>query len=436
MNLLSKLDFPIYYFTKFKCTSVETAKTQEKLDFAIKDHHLIALDLSRWDSLLEVPKSICQLSFLEYLNLRGLKIEYLPESLYELEKLKLLDVSDNNFNRIPEVLLKIVKKNIAEKYCNKGVKKSESILLALFEILKGQKLIRAKNDDNVLDWEQVVHYKINDMGNVIGIYIKEESSNISIIPEIICSLRELRERELLNSRIKEIPNCLFSIEKIEYLDLNGNLISEIPRNLQDLKNLKYFDLEDNNISQQALYESRWYRNGGKSLEERDFELTIKECKKTLEFFPNHVEAWFHLAIAYKYVNNPNESLLSFKKTLELDPSNHHAWNYLADIYQEKGNHVEAIHALSRALEYNPNDAIYWANLGYLYQILKKSKKAIHAYKEALLLDLTNLNIIKSLEEIFKTIGNNEKELEMFNLAMDIEYNQKDLNTLREKILKL
>ncbi len=436
LSLISSLDFKVDYFKKFICSSIEDLKSQREYNFAFKNHHVIGMDLSRWDMISIIPSTIGNLDHLRYLSLRGLSIEDLPESFFRLRMLNELDLRSIGFKQMPRGLPSFVKANFADKYEKMGVVISQSIVLALLEILSGKILLKGENEDKIIDWDENTNYQINREGNIIGINIDNEFSEISIIPKEVCLLSSLKELQLPHSRIKHLPNCLFNIQSLEILNLQGNLLSEFPININKFKNLKYLNLEDNNIPERAVQEFDWYRDGASHLDQKQFELAIKECQETLKKFPNHVKAQLHLGIAYKYLGNWKKALSILKKVTELSPKEDLAWSYIADIYKDLGEFQNSINALINALKYVPNNALYWSNLGYLYKKFRKWSEALSAYKKSFLLNPSNTSIIRVLEQLFNEMGDHEKELEMFNLAMDAEFNHIPAKDLREKILKL
>ena len=214
--------------------------------YSTKNGHITALSLPHFQ-LRELPESIGLLSKLEYLCIVGNKLTTLPVSFNSLSNLKELELSCNNLEYLPDSVYNIAKKYYAEKYIREGVKISEAPVLGLLEILKAEKignyayLENIENDTNILDFYEFCLYKINDYGNIIGIYIRvPETVKISYFPEQICSLKNLKELVLSYCDINKIPNEIGNVESLEYLDLRGNNIKEVPLGIMKLKSLKYY----------------------------------------------------------------------------------------------------------------------------------------------------------------------------------------------------
>ncbi|MCK4780576.1 MAG: hypothetical protein KAT57_10330, partial [Candidatus Lokiarchaeota archaeon] len=206
MESIHCIDFKVGYFNKFKAANLEILENNNYYSYIISDSHINSLDLSRWE-IKELPESIGLLSKLQYLSLANLELKNLPESINSLSHLRYLNLCGNEFRKIPSWLIDFIEKKFSQKYIDEGVDPTEARALSLIEILKGNKLEKAKIENKVINWEISLNYKINIKGNIIGLYIDDEKTGIGIFPEILCTLTHLQELVLSNSSIKNIPNC-------------------------------------------------------------------------------------------------------------------------------------------------------------------------------------------------------------------------------------
>jgi len=151
-----------------------------------------------------------------------------------------INISGMDLKRVPDGF-KIVKQIKSLKYINEGVNKDEVEVLVLLEILSGLqfKKITAKFNG------ELSVYKINEKGNIIGIYIHPNIRFGNIrsyphfeLPEKICSLKHLEELHLWGCGITKIPDCIVNLSSIKILDLNLNKIREISESIIKLKNLE------------------------------------------------------------------------------------------------------------------------------------------------------------------------------------------------------
>ncbi len=237
----------------------------------IKNGHIMALNLSNW-GLNNLPVSIGSLSRLKHLILKNNNIKTLPSSIGLLHHLRTLDLSKCNIKSLPDSLINLhmlkrvslnrnhnmkeiprsisllAKKYFSRKYIWEGVSSNDAFVLGLLEILTGFELKRLKPEDFTMYRESACHYKINKKGNVIGIYIfHPQLSNLTIIPDSLCTLGHLKELELPNNDIKYIPKSIGELKMIKYLNLRNNIIEQIPESLNKLKYLTCLKLSGNRI---------------------------------------------------------------------------------------------------------------------------------------------------------------------------------------------
>ncbi len=228
--------------------------------------HITGLSLPHL-KLRELPESIGLLSELEYLSIMGNELTSLPLSFSSLSNLKELELACNKLEYLPDLVYSIAKNHYAKKYVKQGVKSSEAPVLGLLEIFKAYEienyayLENIENDTNVLDFDEFCLYKINDHGNIIGIYIRElETVRISYFPRQICSLKRLKELVLSSCDINKIPKEIGNLDSLEYLDLRDNNIEEIPQEIMKLKSLKHLNLKENNIRDLTPEIMRFFKN--------------------------------------------------------------------------------------------------------------------------------------------------------------------------------
>ena len=236
-----------------------------------KNGHIISLDLAG-QKLTTVPESIGTLSKLEHLNLWNNNLISLPESIESLNKLKSLYLDWNNFsdlpeikweklkileklnlnnnimiNKLPDSLFRLAKRNFSKKYVNEDVIVSEAPVLGLLEFFTGMKLKKSKIDDSIYP-HYACNYKINEKGNIIGIYLYGYPIfQTCIFPKQLCYLEFLEELILRDQNIKQIPDLIGEIKSLKRLDLMRNRIKIIPKSMKKLDNLETFDISENDI---------------------------------------------------------------------------------------------------------------------------------------------------------------------------------------------
>lgn len=208
--------------------------------------------LNLWDNeLTSLPKSIKNLSNLKFLYLDWNKFENIPNiqwnKLISLEKLSY--TNNSPIKQVPKSFLKLIKQNFIDKYINEGVLPYEAPILGFLEVLIGMKLkkIQKKEQQSKL---YACEYKLNTVGNIIGIYLYGyHSFQINYIPELLCLLENLEELILRDQNIIKIPVFIKNLSALRRLDLLRNKIEIIPESIIELKSLEFLDLGENKIKQ-------------------------------------------------------------------------------------------------------------------------------------------------------------------------------------------
>jgi Leucine-rich repeat (LRR) protein len=196
------------------------------------------------NDLEEVPKSLQNLSKLEYLEINRCKVGDLTDSYGYLSQIKNLTLKNNEIELIPHWVLDISStENYIEKYVKNGVKFDGASILGLLEILAGQTFVKLELETSFFP-SLLFYYKINQNGNVIAIHLSSELSRIGIFPKEICKLRFLEELCMVNQNIKSIPNCIGELRALKTLNLSFNKINEIPNSIGNLENLEYLYLKN------------------------------------------------------------------------------------------------------------------------------------------------------------------------------------------------
>jgi Leucine-rich repeat (LRR) protein len=423
-NKEKNLDISTGYFKKFETDDINTLENSSFYNYVVKNHHILALDLRRWE-ITEIPDSICLLKDLMYLNLSHLRLSSLPESMGTLLKLKHINLSDNEITELPNWIVEIARNKVSKNYLKEGVAPSNALILALIEILIGEKVNKVEQTRNVIDWEIALDYKINKEGYIIGLYLKNEKLKLSIFPVQICLLKFLEELEIPDSSIQKLPECIGNLKSLRYLNLFNNRIKIIPRTIENLTNLEYLDLDDNDVTESVLLDLRWYKIGQRALEIGNFNNAINELKKTLEVYPKNKYAWYHLGIAYKEFGNIPKAEKAFKTFLEIDKKNSLVWSELSEIYHSKKDYINAIDAIKHAIDLEPDTAVLYSNLGFNYKKLGKYDEAIKEYSRSLEISSDNVYLWRDLASIYREQGEILK-------AIDAEYHATELELKKSK----
>ncbi len=177
--------------------------------------------------LIELPESISQLIWLESLNIFGNKLTALPEQLSSLTKLLSLDVGGNRLMTLPEWLEQFQKL----KYLNL----SYNSLVTLPESVSKLSCIQQLEISN---------------------------NQLQLLPEFINRITTLRSLNLSYNQLTILPDSFEQLTKIQEINLSENQISDLPPSLGSLKKLKEISLRGNPLN---LELAAAYNDGSESI---------------------------------------------------------------------------------------------------------------------------------------------------------------------------
>jgi tetratricopeptide (TPR) repeat protein len=413
----NELDITAGYLKKFKGNSIRSVKLEDNYDYYIEDKHIIALDLSRWE-INEVPECIGSLSRLKYLNLNGLKLKELPETIEQLSQLEELNLNGNKLSIVQDVIIMLAKDHYVQKYIEEGVDTSEALVLGFLEILSGCSLEKVDIKDDVLNWESVFNYQVNETGHITGLFLSREKVALYTFPKQICTLKYLEELKITQASLESIPDSIKKLANLKKLDLSFNEIKSVPSSIKELKNLVMFSLDGNDISEKRLNSLTWNNIGRIFIENADYEGAIEECLETLKVYPKHEIAWYHLGLACEENGDFEKAENALNHVIGINSNNAAAWSKLADIFLIKSDYINAINAIKRVLNIEPDVALFWGNLGFIYKKIGKYNEAINAYRRSLNIEPKNSKTWAALASIYRETGELEKEKSAYDRSLD------------------
>lgn len=144
------------------------------------------------------------------LNLAGLDLTAIPDSLAQLAHLQTLDLSSNQITAISDSLAQLAR--------------LQSLYLSHNRI--------TAIPDSIAQLAQLQSLSLHD-------------NQITSIPDSLAQLAQLKSLFLFNNRIPAIPDSLAQLAQLRSLDLSGNQITAIPDSLAALENLSYLFLHGN-----------------------------------------------------------------------------------------------------------------------------------------------------------------------------------------------
>lgn len=168
-----------------------TGDGKPRVDWQIRDGHIIKLEIIDWKQFNEIPESIGELSHLEYLNLGEDPFSELPQSMANLKELQEIHLWWNwNLRRMPEWidqwhnLRKIVVNNCGVENVPRSI----------------GNMIRLKN-------LSVLHLNNNQ---------------IELLPEWIGCLISLTDLDIQMNQISDIPDSFLKLSHLQFLRTSNN----------------------------------------------------------------------------------------------------------------------------------------------------------------------------------------------------------------------
>jgi hypothetical protein len=191
-------------------------------------------------------------------DLSGLKLTKLPESLTSLVEIESLNLSFNNLSEIPEWLNTLTKLKKIDLHHNKlsnlpiwlsNLHESESLNLSnnLFTSLppwlgnleKLQWLTLSNNQIESLP--ETIQY----LSTLVGIDLSY--NNLKFLPEWIGNLSNLKHIYFSNNKIEILPESIGNLENVEIIDLASNNLATLPNSIGNLALLEKLNLTENKL---------------------------------------------------------------------------------------------------------------------------------------------------------------------------------------------
>jgi len=154
------------------------------------------------------------LKAINVLDLSGLDIKELPESIGDLKSLRRLKLHNNQLEILPEAIGNLGNLKELDLECNQLKSLPESI--GRLRNLEGLNLSR-----NQLE---ILPEAIGNLGNLERLDL--EVNRLESLPESIVNLGSLRHLSLAHNQLKILPELIGNLESLKYLNLAHNKLKE------------------------------------------------------------------------------------------------------------------------------------------------------------------------------------------------------------------
>ena len=159
--------------------------------------------------------------------------DHLPQVIFELESLDLLDLEYTKINNLPDRC----RANLSECYLGQNfLREVPQILLEMDRLVV---LDISKNQVNEIPSE-IENLKMLKT-------IRLNRNQIAEIPESLCTLSGLQELDLGFNKLQHLPRNIGCLTNLRKLLLRKNHLTEVPEELESLQQLETLDLSNNSI---------------------------------------------------------------------------------------------------------------------------------------------------------------------------------------------
>jgi hypothetical protein len=167
------------------------------------------------------------------LDLSGLNLNTIPDSLVQLSDLQSLNLSNNQISTIPDSLVQLVKL--------KGLQLQHNQIVTIPE-----SLAQLTNLHVLGLWRNKISTIPDSMSHLANLrFLGLGGNQITTIPDSLAQLAELQELFLWDNQIAIIPEWLAELENLRHLHLEYNRISTIPDSFRHLSRLTHLALHGN-----------------------------------------------------------------------------------------------------------------------------------------------------------------------------------------------
>jgi internalin A len=170
------------------------------------------------------------------LNLSGMQIKELPESIGQLTNLTDLDLRSNQLTALPESIGQLT--NLTDLYL--GSNQLAALLESIGELTKLTSLNLRSNQLAVLPGS------IGELTKLTSLDLR--SNKLTSLPESIGQLTNLTDLHIHSNQLTSLPESIGQLTKLTFLDLRSNQLTSLPESIGQLTNLTDLHLYANQLT--------------------------------------------------------------------------------------------------------------------------------------------------------------------------------------------
>jgi internalin A len=321
---------------------------EERIEQAHKEGNT-KLDLSGLD-LIELPESLWQLQELQELDLSGSQLAQLPESLGQLQRLQELNLSYNQLTQLPESLGQLQGLQTLNLSYNQLTQLPQSL-----GQLQGLQTLS-------LSYNQLAQLP-ESLGQLQGLKTLSLSYNqLTQLPQSFGQLQGLQTLHLSGNELTQLPEWIGHLQGLQTLILSGNQLTQLPQSLGQLKRLQELYLSSNQLTQ--LPESL-----GQLQELQAIDLSNNQFTQLPEWI-GHLQGLQTLSISDNQLTQLPQSLLNLRSLTSLFLHGNAELGFLSSVTGPTRSEV----VLRNALPAEPSDILQY------YFRIRKSERPLNEAK--------------------------------------------------------
>jgi internalin A len=205
-------------------------RIQEALAVGSLELNLSGLDLKT------VPESIAQLTNLKHFFLSNNQLTSLPDAISQLTNLQTLNLLDNQLISLPEEIAHLTNLGDLNLYNNQLTSLPEEIAhLTNLETLD-------LSTNNLTSLPEA----ISQLTNLDTLYLG--SNQLTSLPGAIVQLTSLETLTLSNNQLTSLAEAISQLTNLQVLTLHNNQLMSLPESISQLTNLQDLDLSNNQLT--------------------------------------------------------------------------------------------------------------------------------------------------------------------------------------------
>ncbi|GAB2823718.1 hypothetical protein GCM10027176_30240 [Actinoallomurus bryophytorum] len=237
--------------------SGKMAMVERRITFAAR-YRSTSLNLAGLD-LTALPESIGNLTTLNTLDLSGNQLTVLPASIFNITGLRSIKLQKNSLSVLPSSIGKLTKLHTLELKSNRLRTLPDSIgKLGSLRLLQLQDNQLSELPDSIVNLARLTNFNVSNnqvaaLPTAIGRLTKLrtfqlQANQLSALPHSMVNLTSLTNLDLSDNQLTALPEFFDKLTRLNFLQLQRNQLHVLPESIGHLVALSHLDAEDNQLN--------------------------------------------------------------------------------------------------------------------------------------------------------------------------------------------